>query len=286
MGRDRANLRRLMMAYGFGDMADVILSHARPSIRVLSAPTNDPDLPLGTSKIGGWPDLPYSAGWPNVLRGGRRVTMPFIAQLNLADVAGFEAAEPLPPRGVLYFFAETGLFPHYGKQGRVLYFRGDATDLVRRQPPRGVRVYRPCVLDFIPEVNVRYTGAARLPLPADKTLIDFYDFQRATHHPPENGAGRGVHRLMGVPYGLPSEIGTFCHLLRRYDNPYLAPSRDWQAARDHEDDWRLLLEIGEDAAAGLDWMNGAIGFAIRHADIAAHNFQHVCFQHKMPDFGH
>lgn len=258
---------------------------ARPSIRVMTAPATDAEFAVGASKFGGRPDLPYSAGWPSVIRNGQRTSLPFIAQINLADVAGLAAAQPLPPLGWLWFFAETGLFPHYGKQGRVLYFAGHADDLVRRDHPRGHRAYPACALDFIAEVNLRYVGAALPPLPADKSLSDFYALQHATHYPSDNGSGRsGIHRLMGSPYGLPADIGAFCHLLNATPNPYLASSPQWLEARTHETDWRMLLEIGEDLGAGLDWMEGAIGFAIRHTDLAQRHFGNICFQHKTPDF--
>lgn len=60
-----------------------------------------PPLPLGTSRIGGGPDLPPGA-WPVDARGLRH---PFLVQIDLAEIAAAcGPLSPLPPSGLLSFF--------------------------------------------------------------------------------------------------------------------------------------------------------------------------------------
>jgi len=95
-------------------VAGVTSDRISPSIQIVaeslaSAPDDDDsdeldealeELPLGASRFGGVPDLPPGTAWPD--RDG--VPMEFIAQVNLADLAGMPAASRLPSSGTLAFF--------------------------------------------------------------------------------------------------------------------------------------------------------------------------------------
>lgn len=96
---------------------------ARSSVR-LRPRLRDGQLPLGASKIGGHPDVPDGFAWPTRhiempepsaeflahspneprLPAGDAVPLEFIAQVNLADVAPFDAEGVLPSEGHLLFF--------------------------------------------------------------------------------------------------------------------------------------------------------------------------------------
>lgn len=72
----------------------------RPSVRINTEAINEDNLPLGSSKIGGRPDLPPHLNWPVIEDLG---PLPFIAQINLAELP--EVTHPsLPRAGILYFF--------------------------------------------------------------------------------------------------------------------------------------------------------------------------------------
>ncbi len=57
-------LERSLTEAGLRDRAADILASARPGITFLRRPTPDDPLPPGTSKHGGFPDLPPGAAWP------------------------------------------------------------------------------------------------------------------------------------------------------------------------------------------------------------------------------
>lgn len=56
--------------------------------------------PLGSSKLGGYPDLPASVKWPKYK--GKRVD--FLCQINLKDVRTVHSGSLLPGNGMLWFF--------------------------------------------------------------------------------------------------------------------------------------------------------------------------------------
>ena len=95
---------------------------------------------VGESRFGGHPDLPPHLDWPWIPR--YDIPMPFLAQINLADVRGMSGLD-LPRSGHLYFFYDTEGQPwgyeDFHKEGfRLLYARDHG--LVPREAPAGTHV--------------------------------------------------------------------------------------------------------------------------------------------------
>jgi len=62
-------------------------------------------IPMGTSKIGGQPDLPKTHNWPVSLFDKRPLM--FLAQINLKDLSHYHAIQGiLPAEGWLFFFMD------------------------------------------------------------------------------------------------------------------------------------------------------------------------------------
>lgn len=96
-------MRRRLFQFGLGDHAEALLGLGLPSIRLHPAAPRELSaggLPIGTSKLGGRPDLAQGTSWP--IHDGR--PLQFMAQIRLADLAGLEAASVLPDAGLLTFF--------------------------------------------------------------------------------------------------------------------------------------------------------------------------------------
>lgn len=83
--------RQLMQKAGLAKYTDDILKLAWNSIRIRTKRANDAKLPLGTSKIGGQPDLPPRCKWPTY-----RHDISFMLELdeNVARAAQASAATP------------------------------------------------------------------------------------------------------------------------------------------------------------------------------------------------
>ena len=99
-------LRELLDAalrkYDLADLAVAIHEAAEPCILLYGDDGDEKDAgPVGVSRIGGWPDLPASATWPE--HDGQKLR--FLAQLDLATLPRFEG-DGLPANGLLSCFAE------------------------------------------------------------------------------------------------------------------------------------------------------------------------------------
>jgi len=113
------------------------LEHADKTVKPMSA------VPLGSSRLGGVPDMPADWEWP-VRPGGPPLA--FLCQLDLEEAAGIMALEtPLPERGHLYFFYDNtigeqpwGGEPEECSGWRVLFSEAESEQLRRTPWPEGL----------------------------------------------------------------------------------------------------------------------------------------------------
>ncbi len=152
----------------------------RNSIRLWPQPGSDDDIPIGASKLGGMPDLQPDLAWPTfkivkklyrerALPKDGIISLPFIGQFNLEQLAQYDADHVLPKTGMLYLFFFDFLYAD-GDDGwmfepgkiRALHHHVDIELLTRQELPTNlpgdrsgnsekVEVYTPCRLQFTSE---------------------------------------------------------------------------------------------------------------------------------------
>src|SRR2546421_12536241 len=76
------SLNELLRTAGLTRVRKEIEGVAFPSIRLIAQRADEIHLRLGTTKIGGSPDLPQGRTWP----ASNGFALPFVAQINLSDV--------------------------------------------------------------------------------------------------------------------------------------------------------------------------------------------------------
>jgi uncharacterized protein YwqG len=77
-----------------------LIKMIRPTVGIRTKSSDDKNLKVGTSKIGGKPDLPKDFEWPKA--DGK--PMLFCAQYNLAELTKFDKENRLPKKGFFYVF--------------------------------------------------------------------------------------------------------------------------------------------------------------------------------------
>ena len=84
MNEIEARVREMIRASDIpAEVAAALQDSLRYSIRMHTVSASDDELALGTTKIGGQPDLPQDTPWPE----WRSAPLNFLAQIRLADVA-------------------------------------------------------------------------------------------------------------------------------------------------------------------------------------------------------
>ena len=283
-------IRKAAVANDLGEYAEQLQQLARPSVILATSIRDESQIPIGATRIGGWPDVPESFAWPF----WERIPLTFLGQINLAEMTPFQLG--LPEKGLLSFFFcfEGGMEStreRFDGAGGVLFFQEDS--LSRAKPPkRAPEQFESCA--------VRCISYPSLPPAYNDRLHDFWGLEFITDDE-HSGAyaavvdqidetlgisglstsgGYNYHQFLGHPHPVqftPIEIdmerarsappgpsfgvelrqsmweGFKNFILSRKPNPYaVAPERP----RPPDDldrcrQWQLLMMFREDEYAGI-----------------------------------
>jgi Domain of unknown function (DUF1963) len=259
-----AEVRNAAARAGFESIAHRVAAASLPTVLIGRRVLERAPRALGTSRLGGNPDLPPGARWPRC----RGRAQSYLGQVRLSDLP--TEAEPLPAHdGVLLFFTHVqvesrgyGLWA--GRCTSVLHAPEGAA-LARKRPPRGARLLRlrPAEMRFrmrpdIPDADVS-VGRLAAPLGdirlTDQELERWWELEEALHRRQKPLH----HRLLGhikSPNGA-----TSC----------------WERTQRRRGAWRHLLTIGLDFGIGFEVADGGrLQVAIPPGDLHSGRFDRVC----------
>ncbi|MGD6780164.1 YwqG family protein [Sutcliffiella horikoshii] len=167
------------------------------------------DIPVGSSKIGGSPDLP--AGWEFPRYEDDYLT--FMLQVNLSEAKPYDKDNLLPESGILYLFYEA-LEQPWGFDGdegcfKVLYFAGDLGELERKKSP-SIRT------EFVAFPAFQLSFETMVTLPESPETLDFadddeeanyFDFRQELVQPEDrNGKVVPAHYMLGEPLNIQDDV--------------------------------------------------------------------------------
>ncbi len=250
------------------------------SNRMTTSPTEHEEVPIGSSRIGGQPDLPSGVQWPMV--GEQPLT--FIAQIRLEDVPW--KPDNLPQSGLLSFFYNAvdqpwGYDPRHAGNWKVIY-SADTAALECLIPPEQVKQdgeFEPLAVEFSVQTTLPswHTLAVRR-MDLSEAEIDLYMelTEKITEH---NAPGFPIHRFLGQPDPVQGEMQLKCQLVTHgidCGDPtgYRDPRR--QELEPGAEGWKLLLQIDSEEETGMTWGDfGMIYFWIHEEDLKRGDFDQV-----------
>lgn len=244
-----------------GDRLAEVRALLRPSLRLhLDAlERGDEDqLEVGSTRLGGAPDLPPTLAWPEV----DGVPLVFVAQLDLAELASFDAAAELPREGLLSFFyapipPATNVLEH---PVAVLHLL-DRDALERRPAPEPRDRLRPHAITFeeeqlLPALESAYHYEALLPTAEVRAFYESLARGHAEQAPIEYSAlaelvtmqsrcdfERPMHRVLGHPASIQGDPYLDVEMSRRGWDGWREGSDEAFSSREQALGWRLLLQI-------------------------------------------
>src|SRR5579884_2125411 len=158
MYMDKAGIQEAFVKAGLSRVVKDIDFLVKPSIRLSTTAVEEASFKIGTSKLGGVPDLPPGTSWPQ----WKGVPQSFIAQIRLEDVQPYDINKVLPSQGMLWFFYDAAQ-EIYGEDpadqgGWSVFFKDDGFgDLQRAAVPATLPAesrFKACSLHFSSELTL------------------------------------------------------------------------------------------------------------------------------------
>lgn len=178
---DYVDLTKQLRDAGLGDYVGAIMAYAQPCIRLRTRRAEeDAPLPLGSTRIGGLPDMPPGVEWLT-LNGRPRE---FVAQINLSEVAPFDKTGVLPDNGLLLFFYQSYFAGGDGESEQhdaILFYDGDLALLTRTNYPTELKDwqrYPPCTVTIETDWILPTSGTGAM----NKLLEDVFNSASHTHY--------------------------------------------------------------------------------------------------------
>ena len=252
------DVRAALQERGLGALADTIAPAARPAAIVDRTLLPREPEELGTSRLGGRPDLPAGTKWPRC----RGYAQTFLGQLRPRDLPP-ELAELGAHDGTILFFAhierENGSWnqPFNGECATVVHAR-PGTPLRRAAFPRHALRLRPAAprFDVRPDLPDR-DWSDRLMAPLQAVKVDSFAWSDVRNL--LEGEKYRPHRVLG--FSAAPAGGSPCSL--RAERP--------------NDTWRHLFTLGYDKPLGFAIKSfGRVQFLISPADLQAGRFERAC----------
>lgn len=278
----RAELGTFLSEHGLGRVARALAEAARPCVHVATRASDEDEIEVGASKMGGCPDLPAGFEWPE--KDGRRLQ--FLVQIRCEEVAALDATGTLPRSGYLWFFYDVeeqpwGIDPKDRGGWAVRYAEVGPGALTRAEDGGDAveATVEVCGLSFraafsLPQDVTGRTGVELTDEESD-ALMELPD--AAT----EEGKGSPLvsagHRLLGYP--MPVQGDEMEEECETASGPRVA-ARSGQEYRkemlERTARWRLLMQVDTDDRAGVMWGDcGMLYFWIPEESLAARRFEDV-----------
>jgi uncharacterized protein YwqG len=282
---------------GLGKYFDKLQPLLRKTIRLYQKATDENNIVIGQTKIGGRPDLPKEITWvteTNIVETTKKkflifnskkeetISKPlsFIAQINLSETSPFDNDNLLPKTGLLYFFysaeQEVWGFDYKDKNKfKVIYWTGDFSELKRTDFPEDLpecSCFKPCSVDIKAEVS--------LPSYGHEVYEDFADGEDDKFWEEVYNDGN-VNKLLGYSDNIQNEMELECELVTNglycgdpsgYNDPRA------KALEPNSRNWRLLLQIDSNEENEMMWGDcGRLYFWIKKDDLLNKQFDKSWF---------
>ena len=253
-------VQTLLRKYELLHKESAILTAARQSIKIIKNKVKEEQIPLGSSKIGGLPDLPEDWEFPRY----NNRSLSFLGQFNLNEIKPYNGENNLPVSGILYIFYDVVDQPWGFEEDegcfKILYFEGEEKELKRKGYPEETE-------DYFPLPVFKVTFANKLTLPEYPEDIEFSDEEEENYHEmrheliqpmDEKGNNEPAHYMLGYPFSIQNDV---------FDEFALK-----------QEEAVLLLQIDSDEDLKLMWGDsGIIYFCIDKTSLANKQFDKVQF---------
>lgn len=203
------HIDNLLREHGLYHKKADIISALKNSIKIEKIKVNQEYIPIGSSKLGGLPDMPDEMEFPKYDNG----YLTFIGQFKLKEMKPYDKDGLLPNSGILYLFYDVVEQP-WGfeeEEGcfKVLYFDGDLATLKRKEYPEISDNYYPLNAYQVNFKNISTISEnpANLTFENEDEEENFWNFrQELMELEDEEGNTSPSHYMLGEPFNVQNDV--------------------------------------------------------------------------------
>lgn len=282
-----SNLTTLCKNSGFENNIKLMQQSLKNEILIATTPATA-DLPVGSSKLGGMPDLPADLAWPDYMG----MPMSFLGQLCMDDIAPHDMDDLLPKTGLFAFFYDKDEdWASSEDQGkpigcRVLYMTQENNQLQRRPFPDDLpkmNHFHECSLAFSHcQVLPMLDGEASVGVdPTDEQYMNVLAQLRwstLTGDIAEScfDGEHAIHALLG--YTMPVQSLSLGDDSREWVRLMSNDPLSADAPLLEGENWHLLCAFDTDENTGMQWGDaGKLFFFITDEDLRQRCFDRVWY---------
>lgn len=261
--RNLQNIDQLLREHELSHKKSEILLALKNSIQLKKEKVNEEELPIGSSKFGGLPDMPDGMAFPRYEKG----YLWFIGQFNLAEAKKYDKDNLFPDKGIFYLFYDAYEQP-WGfedeDQGcyKVLFFDGEISQLKRREYPEQNQDFYPLDIFKVYFNNILTISEhpENLEFDDEDEEENFWNFrQELMQGEDKEGDIIPAHYMLGEPFNVQNDV--------------------FEELFDHPKDPVLLIQIDSDEEdLGVMWGDsGLLYFCMEKEDLLNKKFDKVRF---------
>lgn len=267
----------LINEYDLLDIKDYIHKNMKNSIKIKLEEEEDYKV-VGSSRIGGYPDVPENFNWPKTKEGD---FMTLIAQLNMSEISKYDLDNVLPKNGLLYFFMGIDE-PAYDIEHKVIYF--ESAENIKL-----MKIEETTILEDDCEFkSFKASATSTVDIPnyayMDYDVIDDSDSYFDMEEEVKFSCGNNIGSIFGYPDGQhdDSELEAALKIILNEGYHYSPKEKDKlinyykgdvNKADEEISNICMLLEIDSENNVGFQWWDsGCIHFFIRKEDLINKDF--------------
>jgi len=264
-----------------------LIKMIRPTIGIKTKPSDDKNLKIGKSKIGGKPDLPQNFEWPRA----NNIPMLFCAQYNLSDLAKFDKENILPNKGFFYIFLslDEKWKEFNGVNQKFKFIYSESENLIRTKFPKDLeenRTFKTDLIEYFEFYTIPDDENYKL-FKFDKKYDDFYfyfyqptdEFIEELYH-----ESNEMHQILGHDRSIQSSVvyDFASKELGLYGTESSEYKKKWNDILELSKTYELLLQLNcEDSDLSKFGGSGTYYFGLSKIDLENKNFNDIKMSFQM-----
>jgi len=265
-----------------------LINMIRPTVGIRTKSSDDIDVKIGKSKIGGKPDLPKDFEWPK----SDNKSMLFCAQYNLSELTKFDEENNLPKKGFFYVFLSLDQdwkeFNGVNQPYKLIFSENE--NIVRTEFPNDLeqnQTFKTAEIEYFQFYTIPDDENYKL-FEFEKKYEDFYFYQPTDEYLIEElyEDSNKMHQILGYDRSIQSSV--VYEFASKELGLYLAESSEhkkrWNDILELSKTYELLLQLDcDDSNTDLSKYGGSgtYYFGLSKTDLKKKNFDDIKMSFQM-----